>query len=209
MSHAAFLKEDYNAVKGHLMAYRLDEKIMAAEAKPGKNKGIIFTFARGLRFSALLIYKIRKILNGTDLTASWGQIINEDGELSNECDIIIHETRGCVHYWNGEGGADKIMDFKFIDQSKVKAVVSCKSYIKTNTIEKEYFQNLSRYVPKIWLFAECCPSASADTIRKNAQSAGYEFFWHLYSFEKKQREIQDAFHEWEDFDKTVRALANS
>ncbi len=190
------------------MAYRLDDKIVAAEAKSGKNKGIIFTFARGLRFSALLIYKIRKILNGTNLTASWGQILNDDGEFSNECDIIIHEG-GFVHRWNGEGGTDKIMDFKFIEQSKVKVVISCKSYIKTNTIEKEYFTNLNKYVSKIWLFAECCPKSSTRTIRNNAQAAGYEYFWHLYTFEKKQGEIHDAFNEWKDFDRTIRALANS
>jgi hypothetical protein len=206
MIHPAFLAEDYHDVKGHLMAYRLDDKIIAAEAKSGKNKGIIFTFARGLRFSALLIYKIRKILNGTNLTASWGQIINDDGTFSNECDIIIHET-GYVQRWNGEGG---IMDFNFISQSKAKAVVSCKSYIKTNTIEKEYFQNLSQYVPKIWLFAECCPKSSLRTIRANARSIGYEHFWHLYTFDKKQVTTQDApLDEWKDFHTTVRALANS
>ena len=207
MSASTVVKAHYNDVKSPLMEFRLDNKIMELESRKGKNRGVVFPFARGLRFSSLLIYKIRELLLGSNLTANWGQIVREDGEYSNECDIIIH-VNGHEYCWNGEGRTEKVMDFKFVAPEKVKAVISCKSYIKTNTIEKEYFQNLSNYISKIWLFAECCPKSSVKTIRKNAQAAGYEFFWHLYTFEKKKGETKDALNEWEDFVKTVKTLAN-
>lgn len=206
MSRNALITEDYATIKAHLQNFRLDSYIQQIESKKGKNKGAIFPFARGLRFSALLIYKIRKILTGTHLTADWGQIlIDEDGTLSNECDIIIHKN-GYVSCWNGEGGNGHIMDFKFIELEDVCAVISCKSYIKTNTIEIDYFKSLSRYVDKIWLFSECCSRKSITTIKRKAREIGYENFWYLYAFEKKTGITEDAAGEWHDFYSKIKSL---
>ena len=86
------LKGHYDEINAKLKTVRLDPYIRLLEAKKGKNKGIIFPFARGLRFSALLIYQIRWYLEGTNLTANWGQLMDNDtDEYSNECDIVIHE----------------------------------------------------------------------------------------------------------------------
>lgn len=212
MSRTALMQEDYLTLRSHLEPYRLDPYIQKLEASKGRNKGLIFPFARGLRFSALLIYKIRQMLSSsTHVTASWGQILLDDeGTLSNECDIIIHKT-GYAKRWNGEGGEfGHIMDFKFVELSSVLAVISCKSYIKTNTVEVDYFQSLNQHISKVWLFAECCNKSSVKTIREKAvQHIGYEYFWHLYGFNKKTGERNDAFNDWKDFNQKVKELVQN
>ena len=47
------LQGHYDELNAKLKVIRLDPYIRELEAKRGKNKGIIFPFARGLRFSAL------------------------------------------------------------------------------------------------------------------------------------------------------------
>src|SRR5271166_5699831 len=85
-------KQNYHKIQAGLKMYRIDTFIRDLEATEGKNKGGVLSFVRGLRLSALLIYAIRDLLGeGSDLTANWGHIIDEDGQFcSRECDIIIH-----------------------------------------------------------------------------------------------------------------------
>jgi len=65
-----FEKEKYDHVRTKLLAHRLDPHIRKLEKKRDKNKGLIFPFARGLRFSSLLIYIIREALQGSNLSAN-------------------------------------------------------------------------------------------------------------------------------------------
>jgi len=71
------------------------------------------------------------------------------------------------------------MDFKFIEAASVRAVVSCKSLLKS--IDNSYPKALKKYgVENVFLFAECCPEAHLLRLRKRAESAGYRGLWCLY-----------------------------
>lgn len=200
-------QQKFHTIKAGLQEFRLDSFIRALESKKGKNKGTILPFIRGLRFSSLLIYAIRDLLHGSGLTANWGHIIDDEGELcSRECDIIIHKE-GYVARWNGDGGANHVMDFKFIEQSEALVVVSCKSYLQHKShIEVEYCADLMNYVNRIWLFAECCPPDKAAEIREKSIEIGYENFWNLHSWDREQNTVEDSLNDWNDFVKKVKSL---
>ena len=111
----AFARERYDEMRAKLQSYRLDPYIRHMEKQQGRNKGLIFPFARGLRFSSLLIYNIREILSDSGLQANWGQIIDSQGEYcSGECDIIIHSGKH-ICKWNGSE-LGQIMDFRVVCQ---------------------------------------------------------------------------------------------
>lgn len=199
--------QKYQSVKAGLQEFRLDSFIRALEAKKGSNVGKILPFVRGLRFSALLIYSIREYLSHTNYEVSWGHIIDDNGEFcSRECDIIIHE-KGHWQRWNGDGAGNPVMDFKFVERNKVIAVVSCKSFIPSqSSVEVEYFNDINTYVKKVWLFAECCPPNQVTNIRNQAKMVGYEKFWHLYSWERDTNLVNDADEDWLNFVKTIKEL---
>jgi hypothetical protein len=201
------INQKFQTIKAGMQTYRLNAFIREQEQKSGSNKGLILPFVRGLRFSALLIYAIREFLKGTGLTASWGHIIDEEGKFcSRECDIIIHRE-GHIARWNGDGGTEAVMDFKFIEQANTIAVISCKSYLASkSSIEKQYCEDLKNYVDKVWLFAECCPPAQIATIREAATEIGYEYFWPLYTWNRKTDTTEDPEIEWEDFVSKIKAL---
>lgn len=204
----SFQKEKYNTIKEQLLSYRLDPFIRDKEAEPGPNKGLIFPFARGLRFSALLIYSIRESLSGSDLEVNWGQIIDDDGmACSGECDIIIHK-KGHAHRWNGDN-ANHIMDFRFIEKENALAVISCKSYLTKSAIEKQYCEYMLKYVKKVWLFAECCGPESVELIREESKQIGYENFWYLYTWSRSTDQIIDDENGWYHFIETVKSLRDA
>ena len=201
-----FQKEKYEEIKAQLLNYRLDPFIREKESEEGTNKGLIFPFARGLRFSALLIYTIRESLSSSDLEVNWGQIIDDDGyACSGECDIIIHK-KGHYKKWNGSDGGNHIMDFRFIEKTNAIAVISCKSYLTRTIIEETYCQNMLKYVNKVWLFAECCGPESVELIREDSKKIGYENFWYLYTWSRRTENIIDDVDGWFHFIEAVKAL---
>lgn len=198
--------QKFQSIKAGLQEYRLDDFIRTLERTSGPNKGNILPFVRGLRFSALLIYAIREALDGSDLTASWGHIIDEDGVFcSRECDIIIHK-KGYWMRWNGGGDGSPVMDFKFIEQENAVAVISCKSYLERSKIEKDYCDDIKKYVKTVWLFAECCSPDKVNVIRDTALEIGYENFWSLYTWDRVTDNTDDLLDEWDDFISKVRSL---
>ena len=200
-------KEKYHKIQAGLKMYRIDSFIREIDAKEGKNKGGVLSFVRGLRLSALLIYAIRDLLEGSNLTANWGHIIDEDGQLcSRECDIIIHDTNVPIYRWNGDGGNNHVMDFRFIPYSGAKVVVSCKSYLVTNEIEVDYCIDLKKFVDRVWLFAECCGPRSDESIEEAAKKIGYENFWYLYKWSKGKNDVEETPEVWLDFVEVVKAL---
>jgi len=200
-------QQKFHTIKAGLQEFRLDSFIRTLESKKGKNKGTILPFVRGLRFSSLLIYAIREFLHGSGLTASWGHIVDNEGELcSRECDIIVHRE-GHIMRWNGDGGLHPVMDFRFIEQSEALVVISCKSYLNHKSqIEVEYCEDLRNYVDKVWLFAECCPPDKATEIRDKSIEIGYENFWNLYSWDRSQNTVEDSLNDWNDFVQKVKGL---
>jgi hypothetical protein len=201
----SFQKEKYDEIKAKLLSYRLDPFIREKEIEGGANTGLIFPFARGLRFSALLIYSIRESLSGSELEVNWGQIVDDDGlACSGECDIIIHK-RGHINRWNG-GNENHIMDFRFIEKDKAIAVISCKSYLTKSAIEKPYCEYMLKYVKRVWLFAECCGPESVDLIKEESNKIGYENFWYLYTWSRTTDNIVDDEAGWHHFIETVKSL---
>lgn len=202
----ALQKENYDTIKAQLLSYRLNPFIREKEGEAGANKGLIFPFARGLRFSALLIYAIRESLSGSDLEVNWGQIVDDDGyACSGECDIIIHK-KGHWKKWNGNDSGNHIMDFRFIEKENAIAVISCKSYLTKSAIEKTYCENILKYVDKVWLFAECCGPESVDLIRTESAAIGYSNFWYLYTWSRSTDQILDDETGWHHFIASIKAL---
>src|SRR5438552_2708552 len=95
----------------------------------GKYEGDILGFVKGLRLSARVIYFLRERLSPTGLEVNWGHLIDANEQsCSPECDVVIH-TKGHMRKWNGSDRP--VMDFKFIEATSVRAVVSCKSLLKS------------------------------------------------------------------------------
>ena len=68
---------------------------------------------------------------------------------------------------------------------------------------------MKKYVDRVWLFAECCGPKSGKSIEKTTKTIGYEHYWHLYTWNKVNDDIQDCFNQWEHFINTVKGLANT
>lgn len=186
--------EVFHGLKEELFKYRIQ----------GIQDTGILGFVRGLRLSAQLIYAIRDLISSFDYEADWGHLLTREGRsCSPECDIIIHR-KGYMHKWNGH--KDPVMNFKFINCEDAVAVISCKSFIKT--VDKKYAKDISSYVNKVFLFAECCDPRAVNRLKKSALTAGYEGFCYLYACDEKMECTVDQ-KEWIDFlaaiEKVVKA----
>jgi len=189
--------EPYHQICAGLWQWRMDDFIRELE------KGTILAFVRGLHFSAQLIYAIRDIISETDLKADWGHLLDKNNKYcSRECDIIIH--KGKRNRWNGH--ENPIMDFKFVEQDEAVAVISCKSYLRSGDVDKNYVKCLESYVKKVWLIAECCEPGHVKGIKRQAQDAGYENFWYMYRWSRKTGEQEGNEAGWLDFVKKLRKL---
>lgn len=198
-----FLQSDLNKIISDFKDLRIDAYYRWLEAK--RKKGRILPFVRGLKLSASLIYNIRTALSGTELTANWGHILNDDSSLcSPECDVIIHKKCPTIR-WNGT--SQPVMDFHFVDVENVKAVISCKSYLIKSQIDKTYPKSLTKYTKNTWLFAECCNPEKIDEIRVESKKHGYKNFWYLYTWDKKTNKVGDAdIEEWKKFHSELQNL---
>ncbi len=199
--HARLLLETpFNSMVGEFSNWTMSDFIRQLEAR--KSKGRVLSFIRGLRLSAQLIYAIRGVLVGSDLTANWGHLLGEDGMLcSPECDIIIHKIGGQIGRWNGN--KDPVMDFRFISMAHAIVVISCKSQVKS--IDREYPKLIKKYAKKVWLFGECCGPRSTKSLSQKAKLAGYEHFWHLYTWSPKTEADYNK-EGWIDFVSKVQKL---
>lgn len=202
-----FDREKYYKIIAGMSNYRIDNFIREAEAKEGSNKGVILSFVRGLRLSSLLTYQIRQFLDGSELTANWGHIIDENNTFcSRECDIIIHSKNIPLYQWDGDGAGNHIMDFRFIPYSAARVVISCKSYLTTAAIEEDYCLDMLKYVDRVWLFSECCGPQSDEKIEERAKEIGYEDFWFLYKWNRGKNELTETPEVWDKFVESVKAL---
>ena len=169
----------------------------------GQYTGSILGFVKGLRLSAKLIYFLRTALSSSPFEVSWGHIMDPtNGSISPECDVIIH-NRGHLGRWNG--GEHPVMDFRFVETSNVRAVVSCKSRLAT--IDDEYPRLLAKHsISNVILFAECCARSNYENLKGKALAAGYSGLWCAYFLGESEDEmIEDENHRL-DFWHAVRAL---
>jgi hypothetical protein len=175
----------------------------------GKYEGDILGFVKGLRFSARVIYFLREWLSDTHFEVNWGHVLNaEEQSCSPECDIIIH-SKGHVRKWNGDGGTDPVMNFRFVRAEDVRAVVSCKSQM--NAIDPDYPKALKQFgIRKVFLFAECCREDQLASLRAKAKGAGYSGLWCLYFTKKGTDDSMFSRDEtmYVDFGKVVRKAVN-
>ena len=189
----------YHQICGDLWNWRIDDFIRGLEQKEGS----ILAFIRGLHFSAQLIYAIRDVISEGGLKADWGHLLDKSEKYcSRECDIIIH--KGKRNEWNGH--KNPIMDFKFVKQDKAVVVISCKSYLRTGAIDKNYVRYLKPFVKRIWLIAECCEPNHVDSIAQQAQVAGYQNFWYMYKWSRETTGREKNESGWLDFVKRLRKL---
>ena len=189
--------ESYHQICAGLWQWRMDDFIRELE------EGKILGFVRGLHFSAQLIYAIRDIISEIGLKADWGHLLDKTKKYcSRECDIIIH--RGKRNQWNGH--KNPVMDFKFVEQDKTVAVISCKSYLRSGGVDKSYVKCLEPFVEKVWLIAECCEPKHVEAIAKQAQDAGYQNFWYMYKWSRETAGQEKNESGWLDFVKQLRKL---
>jgi hypothetical protein len=181
--------------------WRVDSFIREMEAE--RRKGRVLPFVRGLHLSAQLIYFLRDLLSGSRLTADWGHLLDStESFCSCECDVIIHKN-GQIGRW--DGNERPVMDFKFISLEKAVVVISCKSYLRTGDVDKQYCESTKEFVDRVWLFAECCNPRSIESIRNKAERCGYDKFWPLYTWSKKTSPTPNR-EGWNDFVEEVKRL---
>jgi len=186
---------------------RLAEFRLASVQEDGSLERRMLYFVQGLHFSAELIYVIRALLPTKEVEAHWGHVLRGDDILcSPECDIILHRN-GKRGRWNGEH-KDPVFDFWFIQPEAVSAVISCKSMLRApSDVDAAFCRNLQGYgVKHVWLFAECCESAKVDQVEARAKKAGYDKFFHLYTFDPKTGTDTPSTSSWDAFARAVRAL---
>ncbi len=194
-----FLTETYKGLCAKLAEWRLDEDMFDA-------RRWVLPFVRGLRFSSLLVYSIRKVLRETKLKACWGAILG-DKSCSPECDVIVHEKKH-PFAWDGHDSVGKrVMDFRFIRPEHAKVVIECKSGL--DAIDEKttrYVQKLQGHVRRVWLFAECCRPRRVGFLRMRALEAGYERFWYLYTLQEGRLGQEYDEQGWMDFVDQLRKL---
>jgi hypothetical protein len=196
-------REGLAALHARLVQFRLAE----FGEDDGRSERRMLYFVQGLRFSAELIYEIRRLLSSANIAAHWGHLLRRDDVLcSPECDIILHRD-GKRHRWNGDH-PEPVFDFWFVNPDSVRAVISCKSRIRRpSDVDRKYCQDLRSYgVKRVWLFAECCDSASVDKIASRAKSAGYDRFFHLYTLDPKTGTHSPGEDSWHEFIRAIRSL---
>jgi hypothetical protein len=177
------------------IAQELD--VLIAEAtpyslsSPSFGNPTIHDFVKGLILATNIIKVIEKY-QPEGYYADWGQVIDKrsGNALSNESDIIIYKGRpGCKTIKN------QSMRFVLVDKSQARVVIQVKSGIDSIRQEdRTYCRSLSRFVPGLWFFAECCWANSPSrvkAIRSGLKRAGYKEFFYLYSMddEKSRKSI--------------------
>ena len=136
----------------------------------------LFLFARGLIFSSSLIEEIRQDLP-REYAVAWGQIMTENGTLSPETDIIIHEGRP-FHEWKTE-----IICFTIVPKEQVRIVIECCESFSPTKHQKKHLDDLLKFAPIAYLFAECCWSQEKHACKKRRKKLldlGYNDVFFLY-----------------------------
>lgn len=198
-----FFLDNFNSMMSEFSEWRMDDYLKLLNKMNQKGWGKVLPFVRGLRLSARLIYIIRKNLNGTNLAADWGHLMNEAGDyLTPECDIILYDKKGKIDEWNDQT-KNAVMNFKFIENTSAKLVISCKSLLKTSDVDKAYCEEVKKFVNRIWLFAECCGPRSPLKIKERAKQSGYEKFFFLYTW-SEAKGIKPDQEGWIEFINLIR-----
>jgi len=166
--------------------YRLSER--------GKGKPL-HPFVRGLILSSTIINQIRLEVN-PKYSVSWGQIMDNQGQLSKEVDVIIYEGRP-YQEWRDIG-------FVIVPKEEVLAIIEVKTYSYVSQMKKEY-RGLCNYAEKIYAFTESYAASKRayEKYRKTLMKIGFEDVFSLYLW--LGDEIKELlYEEWYRFLDTMR-----
>lgn len=173
----------YDEVIGQELDVLIAEATPYSLSSPSFGNPTIHDFVKGLILATNIIKVIDKY-KPEGFYADWGQIIDKKSGnvLSRESDIIIY--KGKPHCKTIE---NKSMRFVIVDKSQARVVIQVKSGIDSvEEGDKEYCKNLSKFVPHVWFFAECCwantPTRVKD-IEKKLKNVGYKRFFYFYSMD--------------------------
>jgi hypothetical protein len=164
----------------------IEEATPYSLSSPHFGNPTIHDFVKGLILATNIIKVINKY-KPEGCYADWGQIIDKKSRntLSNESDIIIYKGRpGCKTIEN------QSMRFVLVDKNQARVVIQVKSGIDTvREDDKKYCKNLSKFVPQVWFFTECCWANSESRVKdlgKKLKRAGYKQFFYLYAMDDKK-----------------------
>jgi len=138
----------------------------------------LFLFARGLIFSTSLIEEIRQDIPRR-YSVGWGQMMTGDGELSPETDIIIYEGSP-FHEWRTQ-----IICFTLVPKDQVRVAIECCESFRPTKHLKKHLNDLLRFTPNLFLFAECCWSRGRNLCKKRKEELmdmGFRDVFFLYRF---------------------------
>lgn len=161
----------------------------------------LFLFARGLIFSSSLIEEIRQDLP-RQYAVAWGQIMTEDGALSPETDIIIYEGRP-FHEWKTE-----VIRFTIVPKEQVRTTIECCESFRPTKHQKKHLDNLLKFAPIVFLFAECCWSQEKHLCKKRRNAYldfGYNDVFFLYRWYYGINKVPNEI-DWFRFLNTIRSL---
>lgn len=177
----------YNDAIAQELNVLIEEGTPYSLASPSFGNPTIHDFVKGLILSTNIIKVIDKY-KPEGIYADWGQIIDKKSgnALSNESDIVIYKGKpGCKTIDN------KSMRFVLVDKTQARVVIQVKSGIDSVKKEdKNYCRSLSRFVPEVWFFAECCWSkneAKVKDIAAKLKKAGYKRFFYLYAMDEEKK----------------------
>lgn len=165
-------------------------------------EGRLLPFVRGLIFSTYLMDEIRPFV--TKYCLDWGHVIDDDGCLSPEADIIVYDKGGQAYIWRNE-----TIRFAFVHKRAVRLVIECKASVSQITKDdKTKWERLSEFVPEVWFFAECCVARDpARALKLGSQLAdiGFGRFWYLYRwYEYQDMNVNE--EGWHEFIETITKL---
>jgi hypothetical protein len=176
----------YDDAIGQKLDVLIAEATPYSLSSPSFGNPTIHDFVKGLILATNII-KVIEEYQPEGYHADWGQIIDKrsGNALSNESDIIIYKGKpGCKTINN------QSMKFVLVDKNQARVVIQVKSGIDSVREEdKKYCKGLSKFVPEVWFFAECCWANSPSgvkTINSKLKSAGYKQFFYLYSMDDKR-----------------------
>lgn len=173
-----------------------------ALSSPSFGNPTIHDFVKGLILSTNIIEVIEPHLHN-GLRADWGQVIDviDGNALSKECDIIIYKGNPFKPIEN------KRMKFVLVDKKKTKVVIQVRSSIQSvTTSDRDYCEELKKFVRKVWYIAECCWAKSkkrAETMKQQLEEAGYDQFFYFYRMDD---DLWQKTFDYESFIKFIKLI---
>lgn len=141
---------------------RLVESLEYSELSQMKTgKGRLHSFVSGLLLSSAILEEIRQVTR-VNVYVSWGQILNEKGELSKEIDIMIYFRRKPLYEWKNIG-------YAIISKQDVLSIFEVKRNFQSYLSHEKECEQLSKFAKKIFLIIYHNPNTIDGMKRRNVE----------------------------------------